>query len=295
MRFFTALKNYFVLNSAQKQFISNSKRKFNMSKNDIVNFLQPMANFDLECDLAIKQLFKLNLACFLTLFVALFSVGISITFSQIAATIAFPTLLIGLTARFILGRINIHNSLRELVLPLVVTLGEDMAPGKNIQMYLDLTGKLLKSKAVKSSTVDPGWFQYPKVTTTIYHDNWFDLQAELVDGSKVHIAIKDRINSKYKIIRSRSGKTKKKTKNKVKQFIKASVSLRHKHYTTGDPEALQKSCDRFKEKQGQNRQSYTMTTILQRCTDDIYPQPEVCVDLIGKIFMNAKPAAKGKQ
>lgn len=296
MRFFTALRNYFALNSAQRQFIGNGKRKFNMTKDEIVAFLKPMASFDLECDLAINQLFKINLTCFILFFCSGFIIGASAELGMIIGLVSFCTLIAGIFARIILGRIDIHNSLREFVLPLVVTLGEDSAAGKNMTLHLDLTGKLLKAKVISTKKDDPGWFSYPKVTTTIYKDYWFDLQTELIDGSKVRVTITDRITSRYKTYKAISGKIKSKTKNKLKQFIKGTVSLRNKKYSHGDLQTLKAGCDRFKEKEGQNRQRFTLTKILQEYAADSYPKPDICVALIGRIFMNAQPAtAKGQQ
>jgi len=290
MKFFAAIKKYMALNTAQKQFIKLKKRKFLMPHKEIIAFLEPMATFDFECDEAINQLFKINLTAFLLLCSSTFITGVSIEAAAVIGLISFLTLAAGIFCRIILGRINIHNSLRDFVLPLVSTFGEDADPQKQMQLSLDLSGKLLTTKLTSRKKDDPGWFSYPKVTTSIYNDYWFILQVSLVDGSQIHLSIHDRITSRAKTYKAISGKIKSKTKDKCKQFIKATVSVRNKSYGEADARQLQISCDRFKTKDGQNRKAFTLTRINSFYESDKYPQPSECLELIGKVFMNVNPA-----
>lgn len=292
MKFLAAIKKYMALSSAQKQFIKAKKRKFQMSTRDIINFLDPMASFDSECDQAISQLFKFNLVFFLLLISSLFIAGANESLAGLLAISSVVLLAGGLFIRIILGRINIHDSLRELVLPLISTLGEDADPEKQMQLSLDLSGKMVPAKLTSQTKNDAGWFSYPKVTTSIYDDNWLDLQIALIDGTQIKLSIHDKITSRYKTYKAISGKIKSKTKNKCKQLIQATVSLRNKAYAEANTGQLQKMCDRFKTKDGQNRRAITMTKVLSFYGSDQHPQPSICIDLIGKVFMNISPAAR---
>ncbi len=290
MKFLEATKKYFALSSTQKKFIKNPKTTFNLPHRHLVGLLTPLAEFDTECDAAIAQLFKFNLAFFLTMFAGAFVGSASPAVGVVMVITGMLLLFIGIVIRIFLGSINIDNQLREFVLPLINTIGEDADPEKNMILKIDLGSKLTPDKRLSEKKDDPGWFSYPKVTTSIYQANWFRLQADLVDGSKVNLAIIDKITHRAKTVKNARGKIKPKSKSKTKRMFVGTVSLKNKVYSAQNTAALEQKFDRLKTREGEKRNTLTLTKIDNFAGNFKYPSPADLIDLIGKIYMSAQPA-----
>ncbi len=297
MKLFSALRKYFALTSAQRQFISKGIWACNQPPAAIINFLKPLAAFDSDLDKGRDQLMKIGCGGLILSFVVAIMVGNEVIPESSAGIAMFMVLTLGLgsfIARWLLGSMDMHNNLRMFVVPLLNTLQQDMAPGKNMIFKLDLRGKTCKSKMISQKHDNPGWFRYPKLSTYNFKDYWFSCIAPLVDGSTLKITVDDKIRQRKKTYSSRSGKTKFKTKIKIKSKISASLAMKNKTYDLEKTGSLTNLCDRLKVKDKNRRKAVGMTVYQISTSEDSLMEPAVCLNLVGKILMNAAPAkAKG--
>lgn len=290
MKFISALRKYFALNAGQRDFISKGKRSFNMLPADMLQFLKPLASYDEELDGARAQLLNYFFLGFvLTIFAAILggseviddSLSTQIVLFMIAATIT------SILLRWFMSGFNLHNHLRNFVVPVVNSISQDMEQGKHMLVKLDLSGQLLKSKMVSCVNDNPGWFSYPKVTTSIFTDPWFSCSTQLVDGSNLEVSIEDTIRQRQITRKNARGKIKTKTKTKIKHKIIATLGLKNKTYALESTPSLQQSCDRLKIKDKPRRKAVTLINTKISTDLDADFAPQSCLDLIGKIFMGA--------
>lgn len=295
MKFFGAFSQYKALSDEQKSFISNAQKKFVKTPDELVKFFKPMAVFDKACDEARAQLLNYVILFGILSFLGIFATAaLAEDYSIIIAVELLMVVLtfVGIIIRWRLGKIDIHNNLREFVVPVVNLIGQDMEAGTKISLDLDLRGKTLDSKLKNTHKDDPGWLSYPKVTTRIYDDPWFRLTGQLVDGSKLILNVDDQVTRLDKTYKGRSGKIKSKTKYKVKHEIMAGLALKHKKYAVAGENELNGLGDGLKYKDGDNRQLICLRDKIKTQDVDAHVDPQRCLALLGKIFMSVQPAAE---
>jgi len=296
MKFFGAFSQYKALSDEQKAFISNAQKKFVKTPDELVKFFKPMAVFDKTCDEARAQLLNyvilFGVLSFLGIFAAIVALAedylIVIPIELLMVLLTF----VGIIIRWRLGKIDIHNNLREFVVPVVNLIGQDMEAGTKISLDLDLRGKTLDSKLKDNRKNDPGWFSYPKVTTRVYDDPWFRLTGQLVDGSRLILNVDDQVTRIDKTYKGSSGKIKSKTKYKIKHEIMAGLALKHKKYAVAGENELTGLGDGLKYKDGDNRQLICLKDKIKTYDVDANVDPQRCLALLGKIFMSVQLAAE---
>lgn len=295
MKFFGAFSQYKALSDEQKAFISNAQKKFVKTPDELVKFFKPMAVFDKTCDEARAQLLNYVILFGILSFLGIFATAVlAEDYSIIIAVELLMVLLtfVGIIIRWRLGKIDIHNNLREFVVPVVNLIGQDMEAGTKISLDLDLRGKTLDSKLKDNRKNDPGWFSYPKVTTRVYDDPWFRLTGQLVDGSRLILNVDDQVTRIDKTYKGSSGKIKSKTKYKIKHEIMAGLALKHKKYAVAGENELTGLGDGLKYKDGDNRQLICLKDKIKTYDVDANVDPQRCLALLGKIFMSVQPAAE---
>jgi hypothetical protein len=107
----------------------------------------------------------------------------------------------------------------DVVVPLVHTLCQDMAPGDVLAVTADLRGSKLAEKTGPQRQLQV-WPPVRRATEWFVVDQWLRLRANLRDGSVLDLAVVDR--ARYRKINkvNRRGKLKIKTKLKETQFIR---------------------------------------------------------------------------
>lgn len=294
MKFIPALNRYFALDPAQKEFIRTGKRTFNMRPSDMLRFFKPLACFDDNLDAARWQLLKFFIFGLIFSFVGLIMLSNDVFTSRhsVNAYWLFVFATFGcILMRWFLGTLDVHNNLRNFVVPVINALNQDMTADQVMLLKLDLSGKLVKSKLISHEKKNPGWFQYPKVTTWIYKDPWFICRSQLLDGSNLEIIIEDTIRQRRVTRPSSGGKIKSKTKTKIKHRIRATLALKNKTYSIEDQSSLEKGCDRLKVKDKPRRKAVTMIDTQITTDVDASLEPMSCLSIIGKIFMGASNMA----
>ncbi|GAB4272761.1 MAG: hypothetical protein Kow0029_11780 [Candidatus Rifleibacteriota bacterium] len=295
MLLISAFKKYFALDPKQKEFIRSSQRIFLCQPEELLKFLRPLANFDKDCDGARRQCGYMMIASFIIGIISMILIGNELVPAAIGTTLLFLMIawfFVSLILYFILGRIDIHNNLREFVVPLVNAIGQDMKENEKMKLKIDLRGKCIPSKQIKKDGSNPGWFSYPKVTRTFFRDPWLDGSAVLCDGSKMFFSVTDMIVQTKRTKKNPRGKIKTKTKVKIKSKIRVGLALKNKTYQIDANDRLRESGDRVKQKQNDKRNIFSLTRIEHSTDIDKALDPVSMLAMIGKIFMSVRPAAK---
>ena len=121
---------------------------------------------------------------------------------------------------------DVPNVFRETVVPFVRLVGEDMAPGSPLEMALDLRGKILADKQVGG----PKMGRSPKQGHSEFRDTWFSGRATLADGTVVGWQVTDDLTVRKFWKRNARGKSKLKTKYKMRSTIECVLRPKKARY-----------------------------------------------------------------
>src|SRR6201999_627989 len=124
---------------------------------------------------------------------------------------------------------DVPNGLRTFAFPLLPILREDIEPGGKLELWVDLSGPLQQTKAVRGTqpyTKGP----YRKVVDTFYDDAWFQARTSFADGAQIQFAVIDHVRSTFKEKKNPRGKIKRKTKNKKKMELTVTLTVPNRLY-----------------------------------------------------------------
>lgn len=127
-----------------------------------------------------------------------------------------------------LGQLDVSDNVREVALPFLVILKQDVARDTLVKLELDLAPPTDARKQVSQSpTYSRG--RYNKIVDTHYRDAWFAGSAQLADGATVRWSVLDELCvSKRRRTNTRKGKTK--LRHWKRCQISISVALPNKLY-----------------------------------------------------------------
>ena len=293
MKLISALRKYFSLNAAQRQFINKGIWACNKPANEVLDFIRPLASFDTDLDQTRGQLLKTGCAGLILLVIALILAGNEVLSEETKNLLVSVTLTLGLGSfllRWFLSSYDLHNNLRYFIVPVLQSVSQDVAPGGRMIIKIDVRGKTCKSKMISQKHDNPGWFSYPKVSIWNYRDYWFSCRARLVDGSNLFINVDDAVRERKRTYTSSSGKIKSKTKIKIKHKITAGLAMKTKTYDLSSTDPLKTACDRLKVKDKTQRKAVTMVTRAVSTDVASHLDPMFCLNLIGKILMTIPTA-----
>lgn len=293
MKLISVFKKYFALNSDQKKFVTNPKMVMLKKPTDILTFLKPLANFDSDCDSARHTVKVASISSFILLLIVAI-VGANSNFVSPYKPVLIILAVIMMIFMFlwiIFRNIDIHNNLRDFVVPVVNALSLDAPDGGKFRLNLDLRSATTKDKQVNIEKIRDGWLAgYPKITTTTYKNNWFLLNASLCDGSNVIIQGIDTVKKVKIVKRSASGKRKSKTKIKIKHLIRSTLGLKKKRYELNLSAANTASGGNVKTKDNAKKSIVRMSKVVVDTDLSASVDAEIAISLVGKILMSAKPA-----
>ena len=155
---------------------------------------------------------------------------------RLAAILAYMVLLFGLlgSSATSLQPTSRQKERLEAARVLLETLGDDVAPGKAVTGWVDLTGPEQKSKLVARGTASSG------AEVEVFRDEWLHLSAPLRDGTRLRVAAVDRQKVKLpRWARSRAGKFKRKSRTVAGTLATVEVRARidPRRYRTKPPVA----------------------------------------------------------
>ena len=185
---------------------------------------------------------------------------------------------------------DVPNALRTFVYPLLPILREDQDPQVPLELWVDLTGPLQSSKAVRNT---PAYQQgaYRKVVDTFYDDTWFQARTQFADGAHVQFAVIDHVRSQFKEKKNPRGKIKRKTKNKKKMELTVTLTVPNRLYA---PASGGRAVPKQKLKPGSKHTKVTLGGTLVAPHVDAVPQLESLIELISGAYERVAPARRKK-
>lgn len=242
MSIIDAFKVYGSLDSEQKGLLERKRVEGTHTVDEWIRLLDNVATYDRHADDLRKTAGWMIVVAIAGLFVGIF-----------LPILLIPFLLLGIIAVILYLRLrsrDIPNNLRFFVLPLLALLREDMERDTPLTLQLDLTGGRQKEKITGSREFGPG---NPRIKENIYRDLWMQGRGALADGTTVDWSIADDIRERVVTKRNPRGKTKVKTKYKVRRVIDARVGLRHDEYALAAAPDVNGVRDRVAVKEGEKR------------------------------------------
>lgn len=165
---------------------------------------------------------------------------------------------------------DIHNNLRQFILPLVRILEMDLDTSRGLSMKIDLRGPMKSDKLVEEN-------EGHSHKDMIYFDPWLSGEATLLDGSTLRWSVTDRTRRRRKV--NPRGKIKLKFKTKRRYEIKLGVKS-SRYRTTLPP---QNADVQARVKQGSKRDTIRMRAV------HVFPEDHIAdiyymTDLLSKAY-----------
>ena len=186
---------------------------------DWFKLLREVAQFDQKVDELRARAGKMAI-----IFLILTIVSLIATFVFIFPVILFVIFLVLTIIFFVkksrLGKIDLSNEFRDVVLPFLDALSEDFDARGRISLSLDMSG-VHKEKVIRSGEIPPGRFR--KLVETVFKDPWCRVEAPLVGGANLFLTIESTYFRYDRYWRNPRGKNKHKVK--WKKLVEVTAGL----------------------------------------------------------------------
>jgi hypothetical protein len=186
---------------------------------------------------------------------------------------------------------DVPDALRSFVLPLLPILREDQAPGRPLELRIDLTGAQQPSKRVRAG--DPyRKGAYLKVVDTFYDDPWLEGHAHFADGVDVRFSVVDHLRSSEKTKKSASGRTKRKTKRKKKTELSVTLSAPARNYAVAG--GAVRDVPKESVKAGEHRTVVKLSGVVEQPSLETAPVVGMLLELISGAYERVEPSRRKK-
>ena len=284
------IKAFRALTPEQKAILEHKTVSGRHSPRSLIESLQPLAAFDKQSD---KSRIGLGCTGAVLVFVALificanpFPRALSLFLALVAAGGA--TALIIMTVK--LSKLDLSNNFRLVALPFFAVLQEDMEPGEEATIDLDLSSPTSEEKLVeKKEPYKRG--SYYKIVDSLFEDEWFSGSARLADGRTLGWSITESITESKRSKKNARGKHKTKTKYYKRVAMTVDVALPSKTHAV-DEAAATSPDSKVRAKQGEKKTTLRVTRRLKLKSEDPI-HPRVFLDLIADAYRKARPAKGG--
>jgi hypothetical protein len=184
----SARQTYRSLSGEQKGILKERKVQGSRTVTELIALIEPLALHDEATDN-----WRWAIGCAAPFAYA--ATGISAVLTLMIPALGVPLLVFLILSisftmiRMWLGRFDLSNNLREFALPLFMDLKENVAPGEEIDVALDLRPPTHESKVLTRKKYRGGgaW----RVVETHFQDPWLQGTARLFDGSTLHWNVED--------------------------------------------------------------------------------------------------------
>jgi hypothetical protein len=134
----------------------------------------------------------------------------------------------------------VSDNLREVALPFLAVLHHDLEPEQTLEVQLDLSLPLDKTKHV-SESAPYSHGGYYRVVDHTYQNAWFRGTAQLVDGSVIRWRVEDTVCVSKRRKRTPRGKIKFKTRHAKRSVVEVALALPVSGYHVKPIEANQRA------------------------------------------------------
>jgi hypothetical protein len=268
------------LSPAERATIQSGEFSGEFSADALLDQMRTLARFDATNDATrarLKGLLGVSIALtFLPLFVVKVQPVVVLSFCALALICA---IYIGVILSR-LSRMDISNNFREIALPFLAVLKQDIDHDKVLTVRIDLRSAT-DAKKKQGSGKPYAHGAYKSIVDTTYRDPWFEGSARLSDGSILRWNVTDEICESKRTKRSSSGKMKTKTRNLKRSVVAVSLAVANKTY--GVNETLQSSRHKVAVLDGGKRRVIKLTRKLK--TKSLDPiEPGVLIDAVSSAY-----------
>jgi hypothetical protein len=211
----------------QQQFINEKKIEGQQTAAQWIDFLEEIAEFDSHVDAAkVKTVYwawGFGIACFL----GFFTIAFLGDFSIVLMATCFVLCIIYIAINQQLNKVNIPNRMRLFVFPLLRILKEETKPDALISLKADFKAGMTKPYFVKEAKKE---IHRGKVTSSFYDYPILELKTKLADGNGLQIKVSDFARKNAVQKRNLRGKTKFKTKYKIKTDLQVTLTAKDENY-----------------------------------------------------------------
>jgi hypothetical protein len=187
-----------------------------------------------------------------------------------------------------LVKVDISNNFREVALPFLALIKQDMDADQTVTVRIDLRSPTdPKKRRGTSQPYQQG--AYTKIVDTTYSDAWFHGAAQLADGSKLRWDVTDEVCESQRTKRSRSNKSKTKTRHLKRSTIAVALSVANKVY--GVNKGLASSRHKVAVQEGAKRRTIKLTRKLKNKSLDPI-DPAVLVDAVSSAYKRVAAPAR---
>ena len=211
-----AISAYSRLSSEQRAFVKKQGINTSMSAHKWVRFLEPICEFDQQCDPVRDKLGGIAMASGFGLF---FSVFLSAFFSSpLPLMVVGVIFILSLFLYLILNSKDVNNNVRNTLFPLLNVLSIELGNRQKINLNICFRKKLKKKDIVLTPRSDKA--------NVFYGYDVVELNCTLKDGTKLTWKVRDLIRKRTK----RNPRGKIKVKYKLKRRILIAMSFKAEHY-----------------------------------------------------------------
>jgi hypothetical protein len=270
-------KRFQSLNPEQKAFLREKQIHATQKRQTWMDFLAPLCEVDAALD-KVRRLLIVILVLSL-----LVSVGCAFMLESpipLAGLILVPVTLI---ARYRIKRWDIPSAPRSYLLPLLALLQEETDANGDVEIKLDLQGYAQKAKWISKEGPSHN-------TLETYLDPWMQAKVALSDGSQLSWEFEDKVLKRHRRKRSSSGKTKWKTKIKVKRFLDVRLRVLNERFPSLDSQNSDADSDtRIHVKAGEKRSEVRVRREFQPANPEESPDLKEFMDTIMAAYRRLLP------
>jgi hypothetical protein len=234
---FETLRKLRQLSPAERETIASGRFAGDYTPDALLDQMRTLARFDASNDATRGSLKKWIWSIVLLTFfglIALKFVPHSDTFLRafwILPLLGVELVLViamGVTLRR-LRNVDIGNNFRQVALPFLSILKQDLDPNQTVTVRIDLRDPLHDSKRKKTGTPYAEG-AYHKIVDTTYMDPWFHGKTVLADGSRLVWTVYDTIIKSTRTKKTASRKIKTKTRHVKRSQVAIALSVPNKVY-----------------------------------------------------------------
>jgi len=234
---FDTLRKLRELSPAERETIASGRFAGDFTPDALLDQMRTLARFDASNDTTRASLKKWLWAIVLLTFFGFVALKfLPHSDSLMRAVWIVPLLVLELLLVIAMGvtlwrlrNVDIGNNFRQVALPFLALLKQDMDPNQTITVRIDLRDALHASKKKRSST-PYAQGAYHRVVDTTYLDPWFHGKTTLADGSRLMWTVHDTIVKSTRTKKTASRKTKTKTRHVKRSQVAIALSVPNKVY-----------------------------------------------------------------
>lgn len=234
---FDTLRKLGQLSPAERETIASGRFAGDFTAEALLDQMRTLARFDASNDTTRASLKRWIWSIVVLDFVAL----LLFKFVPHASQLLYPIWvlpLLGLEVVLIVGmgvllwrlrNVDIGNNFRQVALPFLAVLKQDIDPNQTVTVRIDLRDALHASKKKRTSNPYADG-AYHRVVDTTYLDPWFHGKTVLADGSRLMWTVHDTIVKSTRTKRTARNKTKTKTRHVKRSQVAIALTVPNKVY-----------------------------------------------------------------